>query len=168
MNGIWKLCCAVAVACVIAGCGMDDRATGSSGESSSAIDDYTGTWEWQEGSATDVNCPNDSSSVPMSGTEELIEGTDGDLVFTGDECTWRYDVNGDTASLASGQSCEVEGQTQQGVRYEDTYNWSTYTFTVSGDTMTVSANGTLRRDFQTGDRVECSLSTHGSMKKIGG
>lgn len=158
MRTLMAFCGLVVIVVAGAGCGFFGA----------HIDGFTGTWSWDGGSALDINCPGESFTETQSGNVSLIEGADADVVFSNDDCSWNYDVDGDTASIIPGQSCEYDRYTQQGDRVENTIEWSSYTLNRSGESMTVSANGTLTLEDQHGNRVDCSLSLNGSMTKVGG
>lgn len=129
-----------------AGCGFEDTAD---------IDGFTGTWNWNDGSSMDVNCPNGNDVQSLGGNDTFVEGNSSDLVMIGDECNLDFDVTGNTASIVSGQSCKND---------DAELFWSSWTFSRSGNHMTVSASGTG----ETNSGVQCSLSINGSMDRVGG
>jgi len=147
MDRKFGLCCVFVCAVIaIAGCGFEDTAD---------VEEFAGTWSWNDGSSRDINCPNGNVVQSFDGNETFVEGNNSDLVLATDGCNLDFNVSGNTASIVSGQSCEFDNEE---------HFWSNWTFTRSGDQLSVSASGTIELD----SGEECSLSINGSLNRVGG
>lgn len=120
----------------LAACGTD----GSAGE------DFFGTWMYNAGSTSTVNCPGQAASTsPDTGSFMVTEGTMSDLIVVppaGDKCPpQKYDVNGNAATIVAAQVCMyTENDPQLGsVMYNISY--ATGSFTLGADKKTVSGQG---------------------------
>ena len=148
----YRMGCLVAMVAVLGlvGCGDD-------------IDDFTGTWSWNDGSSASGSCEGESFNESLSGNVSIIEGSTSDLVVSDDDCNWNFDIEGDDANIVAGQSCEHELQTEIGVIGVTEY-WSTFVLSVNADSMTVSGSGTL--EIESGG--SCSTSISGTLTRVGG
>ena len=135
------------------------------GEGQANVDEMTGTWEWGAGSSMTFTCSEGSTSDSMSGNINVGEGAAADLVVSTDNCNWNFDMSGSDANLAAGQSCEYDGVLQgQQVTYIE--NWSSWTMNTTGDSMTMSGNGTLTIEYPNGQSEDCSTSMDGSLTRV--
>ena len=133
----------LAVSAALGGCGGD-------------LDDFLGTWSTNETQATTCNGATVNST--STGSVAVNEGVSSDLAFVlSNGCATNWTVNGDTATVDSGQSCTVK---QAGVTAVVTINTGTAT-TPDGKTMTYSmtASGSV-------NGATCTIDLNGTATKV--
>ena len=146
---------------VAGGCGFEAE------EDQSSVDDFTGLWSWNSGSNIDENCPSNSYTASQTGNFTIVESSSADIVLSGDDCNYEFDVNGDRATIVSGQTCEQQVQAGDGSLVDVTWEWSVWTLELSGDSVTASGNGTTTYKGPGGE-MDCSVSLNGSLSRVGG
>lgn len=141
---------AALVSLLCLGCG------GGDGEN---LDQFVGTWQYTSGTVT-TNCGSGSTTEQQSGNTVFSKGITSDLVSVADQCTFKLEVTGNTASTAAGQTCAV---VESGVNF--TLTVTAYTFTVSGTVADESFSATLQAAGGTGV-INCTLTSTAKMQKV--
>jgi hypothetical protein len=138
----------------LAGCG-------SSNSEADKTADFIGTWN-ASGTFT-AECPPllAKTTQPLDKFQQVVtKGTDSDLVTTTmfANCSLKMDVNGNLATVKSGQTCTVSVMGFQAMG-----TFTSGTFTVTGDTGTFSYAGTGNLA-----GVSCTFSAMGTTAKSAG
>jgi hypothetical protein len=143
---------------VLAACGgSDDR-----------VDDFVGTWTYQAGGTSNIDCDNNALDMMevLSGSFQLAAGTSSDLIQVpdaNDACQpVRLDVSGGTANAQTGQSCMATVQT---VTVTTTVNQYTLTLDSAGTTITLQ--GRASAVFSGAATATCTATLAGSATKTG-
>ncbi|MBL0213143.1 MAG: hypothetical protein IPQ07_04620 [Myxococcales bacterium] len=143
------------------------------GTNGSAADDFIGTWTYNAGSTSTLDCPDNSldNTTMETGTFQIAEGTTSDFIVvpqSGDKCpAQKFDVSGKVATIVTGQVCMYTENTTNGtVMVSGAY--ATGTYTLSADKKTVSGSQTGSVTF-TGSAatITCSVSGSVSATKVG-
>ena len=120
---------------VLAACGSSDR-----------VDDFIGTWTYQAGASSMLDCDNNlfDLSGPLTGSFQIARGTSSDLIGVpdaDDTCPpVRMDVDGDRASAQAGQTCvETVGTAPNTITVTGAVG--TYTLTLDGAGTTITLDG---------------------------
>lgn len=139
------------------------------GDGESASDAFIGTWTYNTGSTSNLDCPDnafDNNDI-LSGSFQVAEGTMSDLISipqSGDKCpAIRYDVNGKVATIQPSQTCMY---TENGVMVNGAYGTGTFTLSADGKTATGSGTGSVILSGAAGS-VTCSLTSSISATKAG-
>jgi hypothetical protein len=105
----------------------------------SSTDDFVGTWKVTSGQ-TLYNCEGTALAPEQAtGTITFSEGSSSDLIMVQEECTFKFDVDDERASLAGSHSCttSIEGSTA-------IVNTSSLTFSTSdGKVGHISGSGSV-------------------------
>lgn len=125
-------------------------------------DAFRGSWSWSSGSTVNLNCPNDNNSGTLSDRFTILEGTTSDIVMSYGECDYKFDLNGDLATIQNGQTCEYS--TSDGTDISE--SWSVYDLELTGDTLRVTANGAV--ELSNGvNSIDCTSAITGTASKVG-
>lgn len=149
---------AITFGLVAAGCGPIDDDTNNQ----KSVDQFTGTWEYDSGTV-DVTCDGETFNSELSGNTTFSESTNADLLASGEDCNWDFDVSGDTAEVVPGQECEIENEDGTTTTVKPT-QWS---FEVDGASMTESRSAIATVEDASGHEVDCDYEASGSLTKVG-
>jgi len=146
----------IALGLAAAGCSgpVDD-------ESSASVDQFTGTWEYESGTVK-FTCNSDTRNAELSGNMTISESASADLLMTGEDCNWDFDVSGDTADVVPGQECETENNDGTTTTSKPTQ----WTIEVDGNSMTETFSGIATVETSRDD-VDCDVEGSGSLVKRG-
>lgn len=142
------------VALTLAGCGAEED----------DLAQFIGEWQYTSGTEnTQCQSINYNDLSQLTGQKVRIsKGVDVPLVYseTDTNCVWKLSVNGNVASVNSGQTCMF---TEDGITFTGMYTAGT--LTVTGTTATFSGSATASAIVQ-GLSVNCSITGTGGLTKV--
>jgi len=136
-------------------------------------DKFIGTWTYNANSTTALDCQNNAldTTITETGTFQIAAGTSSDLIDVpdaDDTCPpTRYDVNGNVATIQSGQTCMETKMTNGGATYMINAALNTGTYTLSGDGMMVNGTSTAGLTFTGAIATTCTATLSMSATKTG-
>ncbi len=147
----------------ILGCGSSGG--GAGGDPAAA---FAGTWTFNSGSIMPACTGATIAPVDLTGLSTVLtrkDGTHVGLVSTsGIVCNVTFNVSGSTATAASGQTCTLDVGNVGGLNVGTvTVSISSWTLSLSGDTLTSTMNGTASVVI-----VSCTPTSSGTLSRSGG
>jgi hypothetical protein len=130
-----------------------------SGDSGGHDDAFVGTWQFTSGTTT-TTCAGQSETEISAGNLTLSTGISSDLVMMEDDCSLRFDIVGDTASLLPGQVCST---ITNGASVNLTF--TAMTFTVNGLMADLSRSCTITVAAPSGN-IACTYTETAKLQKV--
>jgi hypothetical protein len=139
----------VAISTGLLGCGGDDD----------DVSVFVGSWKYVTGTST-TNCGAGPTTEQLMDTFTVGKGIDSPLVIISGSCNLKFDANGNTATIRTGQVCMV---VEGGISATVTFNAGT--MTVTGTNATVVSGGNIMASGP-GGIVNCTFTDNGTAMKI--
>ena len=134
-----------------AGCGGDDDDN---------LDRFVGAWNYTSGTVT-AQCPDQPARIgKLEGTVSLNKGTSSPLVWVDDGCILALDVDGNRATVRSGQQCKRTAKSSS-----ITTTFGAYTFTVNGAVADVGGSATTTLSSGT-VTLDCTYAYAGALIRV--
>lgn len=136
-----------------AGCGDGDGGT-------AGVDDFTGDWDCNL--EEKITCGDNTQTNDQSGPVTIVEGTETDLEFEGEEgCQWGLNIDGQTARVPNDASCTFETSNGNTATLEP----ETCQYTLTDDT-TMQVDCTAAASVETDDGTQsCDFEETGTCNK---
>lgn len=147
--------------CAAAACGG-----GGSDGGDDRVEAFIGSWAAASGTSA-LDCDNDEfdSSETLTGTTQLMAGTDSDLVEVNADATAdcpavKFNVSGSKASITGTKTCNDSGD---GITVMGTFNNYDLTLDTAGTTLTIS--GSLALTISGSVTATCTATVNGTATK---